>query len=873
MKKYVYLSLACMFSAGLAACGSSGSTSTTSSTGLSLPTEISAVPTDATTSLKARAKLKVGLRSKLAAFRAATVADSDYSKAFTNTYVNEPTLERFAIVEQILSALAQTNYADATNIGAAPYKSMVAWQDEVNGVATKTLEPWIVESDVIIEDGAEVTRVRAWIEAIDEGEQQIIKAEFKIYTAATQAADGSFSNYGVWTLNVKFGDQITDFFAASASIGSDGESIIKVHERFPDGPGFTSVVKAILNKSATSGFGKVSFPDWETLDFGACTDPGNCFPVVVEAKYAYNITHLAVQKAGESSPTFKDRGAITEMTHRYGMFDHETGDNVFKTKNFGFPVFYTDSSGFRNYAFYGAWQGRHELWGGGESGVPAGTTVTRDDFGAGTAAQTYTVSEPFVGTLVKRSTVDGALTDILNIPVETWINKNYNIRWNAAQTRWDSCVNPDWSGSSQTCGSEEDFTPTLPLLALSGEDDRKFVNVNRWDDNTQQNLNYLYFATDAAATSAGGSLAGFYLAEMNGETGQLTMKSPAQLYGPADGDDLWVGIGGSIYIEYTGDMSGRKTGWVEKMVSKFDTRTWTPEFASGGNDYSLPEGQELYINSRGTNYIVKRTGSTTTVKLEIQTVANPLNVSDFIAANTVFRSQWDTDGTAKDSTYTFDTDSTSTTFMKLVYATIGDNDKDGQGQDNTGVTVGGIVTTGAWGLVAYVNGDATSTQFNWDYPREGENFGKITYLKDADGAYVLLSDPIRLASQTFTNNAGASKTLSLQYDGWMGGLPDLYEELRKKDFVMDSTISDKIINIPAGTEVTDAEDSTKSYQIKPLEISQFLNPVADPGGLDLSSGSDADSVNLGTVPDFVEHGMGTMPVVTTTKYSEGVLIE
>ncbi|NOY85406.1 MAG: hypothetical protein GXO96_11420 [Nitrospirae bacterium] len=869
-KKYAYLATVWMLSVGLVACGSSGSSSTTSSisskAGLSLPTEISAVPTDQTVSSKSRKKSTVGLKSKLVAFRAATVSESDYSKAVTNTYVNEPTLEQFKIVEQVLSALGQTNYADATNIGAAPYKSMVSWQDEENGVATKTLEPWIVESDIIIEDGTEVTRARAWIESVEQGEQQIIKAEFKIYAAATQAADGSFSDYGVWTLNVKFGDQVTDFFAASASIGDDGTSVIKIHERFPEGPNFSSVVKAILNKSSASGFGKVSFPDWEALDFNSCASPENCFPDLVEAKYAYNSTHLAVQKAGESTPTFKDRGAITEMTHRYGIFDHDTGDNIFKTKNFGFPVFYTDSNGFRNYAFYGAWQGRHELWGGGESGVPAGTTVTRDDFGTNTETLSYTVSEPFVGTLVKRSTVAGELSDILNIPVETWINKNYNLRWNQTAGRWDSCVNPSWdpNTSMQTCQTEEDFTSTLPLLALSGEGDRKFVNINRWDNGNNQNLSYVYIPTNAAATTAGGSVAGFYLAQMNEQTGQMTMSSPATLYTPSDGDDMWVDIGGSIYIEYTGTGA---TDWLEKTVSSFDTRTWTPEFALGGNDYTLPEGQELYINSRGTNYIVKRMGSTTSVKLEIQTVATPLNFSSFLEANTVFKSQWNPDN---DSTYTFDTNSTSSTFMKLVYATIGDNDRDGQGQPNTGVSVGAVTTQGQWGLVAYVGGTESATQFNWDYPREGENFGKITYLLDGDGAYVVLSDPIRLAPLTLSNNAGDPKTLSLQYDGWMGGLPDLYEELRKKGFVMDSTISDKIINIATGTVATDAEDSTKTYLIKPLEISQFLNPVSDPGGLDITI---ADAVDLSTVPNFVEHGMGTIPVVTTTKYSEGVLVE
>lgn len=164
-KKYVHLSIACLLSAGLTACGSSTSpTSSTSTTGLSLPTEISAVPTDQTTSSKARAKSGLGLRSKLSAFRAATDAGTDYSKTITNTFVNEHTLEQFDIIEEVLAALAQTHYADAINIGSGPYKSMVSWQDEENGVSTKKLEPWIVQSDIIIENGAEVTRARAWIE-------------------------------------------------------------------------------------------------------------------------------------------------------------------------------------------------------------------------------------------------------------------------------------------------------------------------------------------------------------------------------------------------------------------------------------------------------------------------------------------------------------------------------------------------------------------------------------------------------------------------------------------------------------------------------------------------------------------------------------
>ncbi len=873
MKRLIAIaSMGLIFGAGLAACGGGGGSGTTAATtvtskaGLALPTELSAVPTDASNPAPA---LKGSFKSNLKALQAAADPGTDYSKAVTQKFVNEHTLEQFEIVEQVLGALAQTHYADASNIGNGPYKSMVAWQDEQNGIETKTLEPWIVQSDIILEGGQEVTRARVWIEEVEGGQKQIVKGEFKIFAAATQASDGSYTDYGVWTLNVKFGDGgggvVTDFFAASAEVGPNGESIVKINERFPEGPGFVFEVKAILNKSATSGFGKVSFPDFES-----CT-AFPCEPSLVEAKYAYNPNHLAVQKAGAANPTFKDRSSVTEMTHRYGMYDATTGADVFKSKTFGFPVFFLDGNGFQNYAFYGAWQGRHQLWGGGPGGsVPAGTTVTRDDHGTNETVQTYTVSEPFVGTLVKRSTVEGSLTDVLNIPVETWINDNYNIRWNAVSSIWESCVNPFWDGQgNQTCGSQGDFTSTLPLLEVGTGDNRKNVNINRWDPNANGGngapIDYVYFATDAAATAAGGTVAGFYPGQMDQQTGRMTMVSGAQKYVPSNGDDMWVNIGGSIYIEHTGTGT---TGWVEKTVLIFDQRTWTPEFdPNGDKPYTLPENQELYINSRGTNYIVKRTGTTTTVELEIQTVANPLNVSTFVPLNTVFKSQWNPDN---DSTYTFDTVSTSPTFMKLIYATIGDNDRDGTGQPNQGVTIGGVVTSGNWGLVAYVNGLITPTQYNWDYPRAGEDWGKMTFLKDANGAFILLDDPIQLAPKTLANNAGDVKTLSLQYDGWMHGLPDLFEELRKKDFVMNPTISNKIINIPGGTLVTDAQDPNKQYLLKPLEVSQFLKVVPDPTTLDITN---ADGVDLTTVPNFVEHNMGTMPVVSIVRYSEGRLIQ
>jgi hypothetical protein len=269
----------------------------------------------------------------------------------------------------------------------------------------------------------------------------------------------------------------------------------------------------------------------------------------------------------------------------------------------------------------------------------------------------------------------------------------------------------------------------------------------------------------------------------------------------------------------------------------------------------------------GANYIVERTGKTYITKREIQTAANPSNATTLVDAGTVLKDQWNPDGS---STYEFITDAGNEDYLMLVYRTVGDNDKDPQGNDEA--QVGAVVQRDLWGLQAYVNGAAQETMYSWEYRGEDKNWGSVTYLMDANGDYKLLDDPMRFDAITAANNAGEEKTLVLQYDGWMMGLPQMYEELMKNDWVMTDEIADKIINLPAGTEVTES-DTGPSYLLKPLEISQLLNQVTDTIGLDLPDISEADTVDLGTVPDFVEHGMGDMPEVTTVKYSEGNLVE
>ena len=104
----------------------------------------------------------------------------------------------------------------------------------------------------------------------------------------------------------------------------------------------------------------------------------------------------------------------------------------------------------------------------------------------------------------------------------------------------------------------------------------------------------------------------------------------------------------------------------------------------------------------------------------------------------------------------------------------------------------------------------------------------------------------------------------------MMGLPEMYWELEKNSWTMNDDIKNKIINLPAGTEVIDAATGT-AYLLKPLEISQFLTVSTATTGLpDISLGQ---GVDLSSVPDFVEHGMGDIPSDAELKYSEGVEVE
>lgn len=928
---------------GLSACGGGGGSSTSSSSssattrGYTLPSEISAVPASSSSSAASNlASFGGAIRSlSRAAAASGLPSNSDYIKTKGRTFVEEPALEQFDIIETILSALAQTNYAE--EVGSGAYQAVISWEEESDGVDVKQLQTWTVKSELV--DGTHPTSgasqkvnvVQLWIPETDPhyGTETLIKAQAEIYTSATVAEDGSFDDYGEWDLNVYFdadptGIDASDpegYFAASARLDANGNTTLKVVDRgMRNEWNLIEEMKGVLVRSDSEGYGVVQYPDWE-----ACYDPNSgtdcsvlsAFPTN-SAKYSYNANYLGVQE-GSDPAAYKDRdlsGAI-KMVHRYGLFYADAdannniaeGENVEKKVSFGFPVRYEmtalqdNTKQFEAWGYYGAWQGRHELWGPEgfvvDDGVNASPTVfTKADVPPGQTAPTYTMAE-FAGTFTKRNLVAATLDDIKGVPVQTWLNKHYDVFY--INSAWRSCVDGwiDWSnypisiecknhdGSSKG-GTDNGFTAFDLSQLVLGQNDERWINVGQ-DDNGNFKQ-YLYLDSDPQVSGFTFSGAGFYEAGNNFDqnTGRMLPNSPAAKLTPASGDNLFIDISGQLFIQYTGDFSNGATGWVRKEYTGEDPVNGQPTFGNNDSAFSPSRDEEYYINAAGSNYIVKRKGTTDAessydVKRELQTAANPDNTDSTATASILpagtsyLAAPWNTD-----VKYTLIEDPADANYLLMEVLS-----------DSSGNNTAGDVASTEWGLFAYdasdnpLSGDGTAVtvdeygfptgqtrpvEFNWEKPGDGQNWGKQRFLKDGNGDYVILSNPITLNDVAVQDSAGTDKgTLSLQFDGWMHGMPDMYHELEKNGWTMTPEIAGKVVHIAAGTEAT-GSDSTR-YFIKPLDTSLFLGVVnAFPNGTqpDMTL---ADTVDLTSLPTYTAHDMGAVPSGVSIKYTEGKAVE
>jgi hypothetical protein len=242
---------------------------------------------------------------------------------------------------------------------------------------------------------------------------------------------------------------------------------------------------------------------------------------------------------------------------------------------------------------------------------------------------------------------------------------------------------------------------------------------------------------------------------------------------------------------------------------------------------------------------------------------------------TVLIEPWDSDANSK---YVLNTDPGSANYLLLEYSVVSEADA------ANGINIGDVVTFDFWGL--RVDGDdsalADSTLYSWEYQEDGEHWGGVTYLIDGDGAFVLLSEPIRFEpislarTDDVVNERPPEEWLSfsLVFDGSLHGLPDTWFELEKVSFAGDQipAILANNVRIPDGTELTDANGGETTYLVKAEDVGIFLGYVTtfpQGGPPDLSL---ADDIDLGAdLPAFIAPVMNaTIPSNAELLYIEGI---
>jgi hypothetical protein len=805
--------------------------------GIPLPSQVSALPTSGGNVVPSTLNAPAfGLR-RAALVPSTQLPGGDYAQATTRTYVDERALSQFNVLNTIFNAVDQTNYADPANVNMGPYAAIVSWVQDDNGTQNKVLQKWIVASRRLTPTSDNVVLIWMPDMEVGKGTTALVRAHLVITTAPTEV-NGSYTDFGVWRFDADAPSIPSFSFTATAELDPlTGHSVVKISQQNPGNEGVTT---GILSKGATSGYGKVNFPD-----YSSCTTQ-DCVPVSATASYAYDADYVKMSKGGVT--TVKARNDVVDIANRYALFDAVTGTDAATGHTFGFPFSYT-AGGRSLWGGYQAWQGRHGIWANGATLAP-GTAVVRGD----RSNQTYTTSDLYTGVLVKRTLADSTLEQVVGAVAQTNLSFNGELTQLSDGTWWSNCniamsdTSACTNGQGDIRGPAVRYTDGFAQYAYDPNPSVTMRNVNMmlWNpapigvpDGWSGPVVYLTSGT------AGATASGFYRAAIS--TWQLN--SPPPVPAPANplvqevlnpGARVNLNVNENAWISYTGAVDG----WVKKSVLALDQYN-NPSFDPDGNiPFTLETNREYYLNDRGVNYVVTFDGASYSVKVEQQQVANPVNAAAMLEGIAYFKQPW-----GNGPTYTFDL---ATQKMKSG-------------------TPAANVTGGLWGLTAYNAADqALPAQFNWEYPTDGMggNMGVQQFLLDGAGHLVVLDDPIRMQPQQLTDGSGATKTYSVVFDGsWVGGLPEVWNDLQAASYNVSQAIKDKVVIIPSDLVFTDAADPNKTYLFKPLEVSQYLMSVSNyAGALDTTA---ASQLNLATVPTWQDWGMMTTPPAAVITYSEG----
>lgn len=144
------------------------------------------------------------------------------------------------------------------------------------------------------------------------------------------------------------------------------------------------------------------------------------------------------------------------------------------------------------------------------------------------------------------------------------------------------------------------------------------------------------------------------------------------------------------------------------------------------------------------------------------------------------------------------------------------------------------------------------------------NWNQLRTLKDAEGAYVSFSAPIRF---TYTHSEPGSpfdgRTFFLEWDGMnLHGIPHQENSGDNRWY--------PLFNIPTGTTLT---SGNTSYKVKQLEGEQLMVSVQNPQQVYTAQGFDLDTtITAPTAAPYSDPAIGTIPEVTAAPlYVGGVL--
>ncbi|MDY6934843.1 MAG: hypothetical protein SVZ03_11580 [Spirochaetota bacterium] len=301
------------------------------------------------------------------------------------------------------------------------------------------------------------------------------------------------------------------------------------------------------------------------------------------------------------------------------------------------------------------------------------------------------------------------------------------------------------------------------------------------------------------------------------------VKSDSTNYTPSATDEVWVNINMPIFVTYTG------SGWKRYMDVQYSENSWEPTL-SDLQDYTFEFDGEFYMHSKGLNYILTVAGlSATGLKKELENVIQPGTEANALE-NVTF--------TSNGTDYYWDT-----TALMLC---------SDSGLNN-------VHTQSEW----YMEGD-NSKVYTWQYAmNENETWNIMTYLKDADGEFVYLDDPIFFATINGVDmNGDIVEINGAAYDGHLFGVADVWMMMNENDGVLSGDMKDKIINIPEG-DITGRDGNT--YKIKPIFGVRLLDIVSQS---DTSPTIDS-SLTLDDLPEYEDISVGDMPEIETISFVEG----